>query len=351
MTLVTELTIFFVFTLIATLLMHRFFVIRAERYKIKKTNISAERWGSQTKPILGGVTFYGGFLIAIIAFAFLHDFNSLISSEVFGILITVTLSFMMGFADDMLNTPPGFKFFFQILAGVILIYSGIYINMFSAQWMDYALTLFWVVGIMNSVNMLDNMDAITTSVSSTVLIGAIIVLYITQPFSGVLLYVGMASLASLISFLYYNWNPSKMYMGDNGSQFLGIVLAIIGIQVFWNGVEMPNHNNVYPLLLAFMAFIVPISDTTSVTINRLLKGKSPFVGGRDHTTHHLSYFGLSDKKVAWLLMSINFLFVCFATYIVLNSTTLTFPIWILGILALLVMLSLYSITKISKPKC
>ncbi len=350
MTLEIKLLIFLIYTLFLSLAMHRFFVIRAERYKIKKANVSAERWSSQTKPILGGITFYGAFLFSVLNYVFFFDASSLLTSQVFGILIIITISFMMGLADDMLNTPPGFKFIFQFLSGIILIYSGIYIQIFEAQWLNYLLTLFWVVGIMNSVNMLDNMDAITTSVSCTILLGAIVVLFVTQPFSGVLLVISIGALASLLSFLYYNWNPSKMYMGDNGSQFLGALLAIIGIQVFWNGSQMSSHPVLYPFLLAFMAFIIPISDTTTVTINRLLRGKSPFIGGRDHTTHHLSYLGLSDKIVARIFMLINLLFVGFSTYIILFPTKIAFSVWILGILALFVLIVLYSITKISKPK-
>ncbi|MDA3893825.1 MAG: MraY family glycosyltransferase [Salinivirgaceae bacterium] len=349
MTFEIKLLLFFIFSLISTLFMHRFFVIRAERYKIKKTNISAERWSSQTKPILGGITFYGAFLFSILVYAIFFKSELLLQREIFGVLVALTIAFMMGFADDLLNTPPGFKFIFQFLVGVILIYSGIYIQVFTANWLNYALTLFWVVGIMNSVNMLDNMDAITTSVSTTVLIGVICVLLVTKPFSGIFLLINLGVLAALISFLYYNWNPSKMYMGDNGSQFLGAFLAIMAIQVFWNGSHMPDHSNVYPFLLAFMAFIVPVSDTTTVTINRLMRGKSPFIGGRDHTTHHLSYFGLSDRKVAWLLLSINALFVALAVVIVLFPQQIVFPVWLLGIFAVLVLLVLYSITKISKP--
>ncbi len=330
--------------------MHRFFVIRAERYMIKKANISAERWSSQTKPILGGITFYEAFLFSVINYVFYFDVSNLFQSEIFGILIVVTLSFMMGMADDMLNTPPWFKFVFQFLSGIILIYSGVYIQIFDQDWINYTLTIFWVVGIMNSVNMLDNMDAITTSISSTILLGAIFLLFITQPFSGVFLIIAVGSLASLISFLYYNWNPSKMYMGDNGSQFLGSLLAILGIQVFWNGSHMPDHSHIYPFLVAFMAFLVPISDTTTVTINRLLRGQSPFIGGRDHTTHHLSYFGLSDRNVAWLLIFINLVFVTLSVVIILIPQKLIVPVWLLGSLAILVMISLYSITKISKPK-
>ncbi len=350
MTIEIKLLIFFIYTLFLSLLMHRFFVIRAERYKIKKANISAERWSSQTKPILGGITFYAAFLFSVINYVVFFDVADLIKSEIFGILIVITISFMMGMADDMLNTPPGFKFIFQFLSGIILIYSGLYIQIFESQWLNYLLTIFWVVGIMNSINMLDNMDAITTSVSSTILLGAIFVLFVIQPFSGVLLIISVGALASLISFLYYNWNPSKMYMGDNGSQFLGALLAIIGIQVFWNSPQMPNHTALYPFLLAFMAFIIPISDTTAVTINRLFRGKSPFIGGRDHTTHHLSYLGLSDKKIAWVLMFTNLLFICFAVYVILFYKKIAFSVWILGILALFVLITLFSITKISKQK-
>lgn len=350
MTLGLKLIIFFIYTLIITLLIHRFFVIRAERYDIKKANTSAVRWSSQTKPILGGITFYVAFLFSILNYVVFFDGANLLQSEIFGAIIVVTIAFMMGMADDMLNTPPGFKFIFQLLCGVILIYSDLYIHIFEKVWMDYLLTLLWVVGIMNSINMLDNMDAITTSVSSTILLGSVLVLYILQPFSGVLLLITVGALASLLSFLYYNWYPAKMYMGDNGSQFLGALLAIIGIQVFWNGSQMPEHSNLYPFLLAFMAFIVPISDTTSVTINRLMRGQSPFIGGRDHTTHHLSYFGLTERKIALFLGSLNLLFVAFSVFIIIYPNKIAFPVWILGVMALTVMVSLYSITKISKPK-
>lgn len=350
MTIEIKLLIFFIYTLVLSLLLHRYFVIRAERYKIKKTNTSAERWSSQSKPILGGITFFVTFLFSILNYTFFFDGENLIKSEIFGVLIVITMSFMMGFADDMLDTPPGFKFAFQFLSGIILIYTGIYIQVFESVWLNYALTLFWVVGIMNSVNMLDNMDAITTSVSSTILIGSIVVLYVLMPFSGVFLLIAVGALASLLSFLYYNWHPSKMYMGDNGSQFLGALLAIIGIQVFWNGSHMINHSNLYPFLLILMAFIIPISDTTTVTINRLLRGQSPFVGGRDHTTHYLSYFGLSERLIAWILLLTNLIFVGFAVYIILYPDKILFPVWFIVILALFVLVSLYSITKISKPK-
>jgi UDP-GlcNAc:undecaprenyl-phosphate GlcNAc-1-phosphate transferase len=350
MTFSLTLIIFFAYTLVISLLLHRFFVIRAERYKIKKANVSAERWSSQTKPILGGITFYSIFLFSIVNYFIFFDASNLLQSQVLGTIIAVTIAFLMGLADDMLNTPPGFKFIFQVLCAAILIYSGILIDVFDNVWFNYLLTAFWIVGIMNSLNMLDNMDAITTSVSSTILIGMVILLAVSLPFSGVFLVIALGTLAALLSFLYYNWNPSKMYMGDNGSQFLGAVIAILSIEAFWNAPNVANLSNWFPFLLAFLAFIVPISDTSSVTINRLMRGQSPFIGGRDHTTHHLSYFGLSDRKVALVLLSINALFVAISVSIILKSGNTFFNPWIIGIFAILVSTSLYTITKISKPK-
>lgn len=332
--------------------MHRFFVIRAEHYKIKKANTSAERWASQTKPVLGGITFYSLFLIAIIIFAFYNNPNALLNSKYIGIIIAVTVSFLMGLADDMLNTAPWFKFVLQILTAILLIYSGICISIFEQPAYNYLLTIFWVVGIMNSINMLDNMDAITTSVSITILTAALISLLIAQSTNTLLITLITGVLASLISFLYYNWNPAKMYMGDNGSQFLGSFLAIIGIEIFWNEplIQNTGPGNYTFFVIIILAFLVPITDTTTVTINRLMRGQSPFIGGRDHTTHHLSYMGLTERKVAITLFTINSISVATAIYIIFNINNLILPVWAFAIPAIIVLVSLYATTKISKPK-
>jgi UDP-GlcNAc:undecaprenyl-phosphate GlcNAc-1-phosphate transferase len=341
--------IFFTGTLLIGFFLHRFFVIRAERYKIKKANTTAERWNVQTKPILGGITFYAVFLLSVVGYLIFFSIDQLLQPEILGTILAVTIAFMMGMADDMLNTPPGFKFVFQIICAFIIIYSGIYIPIFENQFLNYTLTAFWVIGIMNSLNMLDNMDAITTSVSSSILLGAIVILSFQQN-SLVFLILAIGVLASLMGFLYYNWNPSKMYMGDNGSQFLGAFIAIIGIKVFWNAPVTTDYPILSPFMITFMAFIVPISDTTSVTINRLLRGQSPFIGGRDHTTHHLSYFGLTDRKVALLLIAVNSLFVTMAVLLIVKPQWIQVSQWVLGILSFLVLVILYTITKISKPK-
>lgn len=159
---------------------------------------------------------------------------------------------------------------------------------------------------MNSLNMLDNMDAITTTVSISIMLSALTVLIFHQELNSIYFIILIGVIAAMTGFLYFNWHPSKMYMGDTGSQFIGVFLAAIGIKFFWN--ESPPSGDLISarnLLLPMIVFIMPIIDTTCVTINRLAAGKSPFVGGKDHTTHALVYLGLNDKQVAMVFCFIT----------------------------------------------
>jgi len=300
----------FIIAVVAGLLLNRFFLKRNMSFLIKKANNNAIRWSSQSKPIFGGVSFFCLFLTAMIAYLFLFGFETAVTKEFLALLIVITLSFIMGLADDLINTPPFFKFIVQFLVAAIFIYSEIYIKISPHEWINYTITVFWVVGIMNSINMLDNMDAIT-SMTSLSIIACTVIFSLTgnalseSPLS---VFISVVLTGAIISFLFYNWHPSKMYMGDNGSQILGSFLAFAGIVYFWNGIDITEFSygyNTKQIVIVAMAFIVPLTDTTTVTINRLLRGKSPFVGGRDHTTHHLSYLGLKERGVALLLFSIN----------------------------------------------
>jgi len=144
-----------------------------------------------------------------------------------------------------------------------------------------------------------------------------------------------------MGFLFFNWHPSKMYMGDTGSQFLGVFLAAIGIKYLWNA-EPPTGDFISArnLLLPMIVFIMPIIDTTTVVINRISKGQSPFVGGKDHTTHALAYLGLSDRQVAmlfWLITLFSLVIVIVSQKFLLEWThlyTVIFSIYFLVMFSL-----------------
>lgn len=259
------------------------------------------RWASHSKPLVGGITFYITFLIAGATAVFMPGGGQAAFFEGFGALMLVsTLGFLIGLADDAYETRPFLKFLGQFLCGAVLVGFGVTINLTGFWPADAALTVFWTVGIMNSVNMLDNMDAVTGTVAATIIFVAISVWTALRINYTLEYYVYAAIFGSIVGFLVLNWNPSKLYMGDTGSQFLGAFLAYLGIRMFWNQPYTSAEGDGLILrqgLLAALAFLVPIMDTTFVTVVRLSKGKSPFVGGRDHTTHHLSYLGVPDKFV------------------------------------------------------
>ncbi|NLA25434.1 MAG: undecaprenyl/decaprenyl-phosphate alpha-N-acetylglucosaminyl 1-phosphate transferase [Bacteroidales bacterium] len=345
----------FCVSVVLGLLLNRFFLTRNMSFLIKKANKDAIRWSSQSKPIFGGISFFSLFIIAMIAYLFIYGYEAALSKEYLALLVSITISFIMGLADDLISTPPYFKFLVQLLVAAIFIYSDIYIIISPIAWLNYLITVIWVVGIMNSINMLDNMDAITSSVSLSIIFSVVIFVLLgtTHISTELSVLIAVVFCGALISFLFYNWHPSKMYMGDNGSQILGSFLAFLGIIYFWNGINIVEASyalNTKQIAIVASAFIIPLTDTTSVSINRILKGKSPFVGGRDHTTHHLSYLGLPERYIAILLLSLNSVGIFLAYKIIMHNNWSNKYFWLYLIYPVAVFIILYSITKIFKPK-
>ena len=298
---------FFLSSIVFSFLINNLFLKFSKTLGIRSNTEDIIRWSSVEKPALGGISFYILFLLSIAAYSiFVDQSKLLLNAHYLGLIISVNLGFLMGLADDAYDTKPLLKFAVQLTCAFMLIISGTYIQIFDHEILNYLITVFWVVGLMNSVNMLDNMDAITACVSVSIISTTIIFILLNNDYTNLHLMPLLGVLAALLGFLYFNWHPSKMYMGDTGSQLLGVFLAAIGITYFWNG---NNYHAEYPfskaLISPLIVFILPLIDTTIVVINRLGKGSSPFIGGKDHTTHCLAYFGLSDRQVALVFSAIS----------------------------------------------
>lgn len=296
--------------LVFSLLVNSVFMRFARTLGIRDHQATLVRWSSTSKPALGGI----GFFIIFLACFALHGvlFPGLVLEalrpELLGLLAATSLGFLMGLADDAYNTRPLLKFLVQLSCGGILVLTGTRIELFETNWANVLITLFWVVGMMNSINMLDNMDGITTVVSIAILATGVALMVLVGPVDPVFMVLMVGTTAALCGFLFYNWNPSRMYMGDTGSQFLGVFLAFVGIRFFWNAPSPLGEMEAQRQFIGtVIVFLLPLVDTTIVSINRILRGSSPFVGGRDHTTHHLSYAGLSDGQVALAFIGISLL--------------------------------------------
>jgi UDP-GlcNAc:undecaprenyl-phosphate/decaprenyl-phosphate GlcNAc-1-phosphate transferase len=303
----TDLAIFFAGAFALSIVINSFMLRFVRTLGIRNQSEMTIRWSNQSKPAVGGISFYISYLMGFMFYAiFFGQQDVFQNSELLGLFITITLSFLLGLSDDAYDTKPMIKLGIQILCGIILISTGSAIELFQHNWINNAVTIIWVVGIMNSINMLDNMDGITT-ISSIFII--LTILGISIPFhlvNNVEIFLLITVLGALCGFMIFNWNPSRMFMGDTGSQFLGMFLAFFSIKFLWNaGIESGNYTVFSNFTLVLIAFSVPLMDTTFVTVRRLAKKEKPWVGGKDHSTHMLSYKGLTDKQVALVFIGLG----------------------------------------------
>ena len=309
--------IFFIGTIVFSFLINSILLKFVKTLGIRNQGETTIRWSEQVKPALGGLSFYIVFLLSITLHPFIFSYTaSSIDFQFTGVIGAVSLGFLMGLADDAYNTKPLLKLLTQICCAAILIYSGTSITVFESQWLNYFLTTVWVVGLMNSINMLDNMDGITTSVSLIISFTIFLLMLSNKEFDTISMTVVIGLLGTLFAFLYFNWNPSKMFMGDTGSQYLGILLAALSINYLWNPVTTEEFSVSRQFLIPILSFTVPIVDTLTVSIKRIKNGKSPFVGGKDHTTHHLSYLGFTEKKVAAIIVLLSIISSSIVIYLI-----------------------------------
>jgi UDP-GlcNAc:undecaprenyl-phosphate/decaprenyl-phosphate GlcNAc-1-phosphate transferase len=348
---------FFILVFVLSVLLNSLFLKFSGTLGIRKSE-NIIRWNTMFKPALGGITFYITFLFSLIVYSlFFQPTTVLLHSEILGLLSACTVAFLMGLADDAYDTNPLLKFSSQVFCGIILIYCGIYINIFPNIYFNYVVTMLWVIGLMNSVNLLDNMDAVTSVAVVGSLAAIISILLINHSTTSIFLTLMIGVLSAVCAFLLFNWYPSKMFMGDTGTQFLGAFLASVSILFLWNNNAFPGvvqnsasmTSESKNILSALLTFALPIIDTTVVFTNRILKGTSPFVGGKDHTTHHLFYLGLNEPQIAFLYAAYSG--VCCIVVIVMNkyiTTWTTTYCCLFGAFFLLSLTSFFIITRLKK---
>ncbi len=250
------------------------------------------RWSAQAKPTIGGVSFLVGLLVTLLALPFFDPTYIDQVDRSFLLLAAGALAaFFMGLTDDIWQTSPLSKFIVQIACGGLLYLGGVQLTFGGHPAGEAVVTIFWTVTLMNSINMLDNMDGVSGGVAMATLLA---LWYMAPEHAAGIIAFGMA--CTLLGFLALNSHPSKLFMGDAGSQLLGFVLA--GLSLFILNGELSGVALSGGWLLLPLLFATTLTDTALVSLNRLAHKRSPFRGGRDHSTHNLSYLGWADKKIA-----------------------------------------------------
>ena len=205
--------------------------------------------------------------------------------------------FLVGLADDVLHIKPYQKLIGQLLGAATVVWFGLVLPWTTSFPVNLLITLFWLVGITNALNMLDNMDGLAAGVA------AIAALFLALNFQGshhwleAQMLVALA--AALLGFLVYNHHPASIFMGDCGSMFVGFFLAASALLPATGGGRSRSVAAV--LAVPVLVLVVPIFDTTLVTLMRKLSGRAASQGGRDHTSHRLVALGLSEDHAVWML--------------------------------------------------
>ena len=281
----------------------------SESLGIRNKNDVTVRWSNLSKPSLGGVSFFVVFVFSSVFYSVVfYEENVFHNLQYIGLFFASTMAFLMGLADDAYNTKPLGKLFIQIACGVLFVFTGTIIDISHIFLIDAFITILWVIIVMNSLNMLDNMDGITGTtvffILSTCLVGSWIIYGFNSDIWTLTL---VAVIGGVLGFLYFNIHPSKLFMGDAGSQFIGLFVAFFGVKFLWNVSSITESNAWASIIVTLIAFTPAAADTLTVVINRLKKGKSPMVGGKDHTTHHLVYSGMNDRQVWCVFVVVGFL--------------------------------------------
>jgi len=261
-----------------------------------------DRWHRKPTPTLGGIGIFAGFALGILVSLLIgHGWEHMR----WGILLGSGLVFCLGLYDDLKPMSPSAKLVGQILAATLMISLGYTSTFFSpripntivAQIPNILLTYVWLIGITNAINLLDNMDGLAAGIS---LITAIFLSYFFWHAGNLsLLGMSLALAGSVLGFLIFNFPPASIFMGDSGSLFLGFTLALLAIA------QQQQASDVFAVLgVPTLLFMLPILDTTLVTVTRLLRGQSPAQGGRDHASHRLIAFGLSERQALLIMYGI-----------------------------------------------
>ena len=246
-----------------------------------------ERWHTRPTPTLGGLAIFVGFLLPVLLLT-----PNLSSALPF--FIIVTQMFVVGIYDDVRRINPATKLIGQIISAATAIFFGYSLHFFTWAPLDALLTAIWIVALTNSLNLLDNMDGLAGGIA---LIAALYLAFLfTQQGDAQHLVLALALAGALGGFLLHNFYPASIFMGDAGSLFLGAALSLLTVHA--NG----QASNILSLVaIPTCILLVPILDTTLVTVTRLLRGQPISQGGRDHASHRLVILGLSEPQAVLLL--------------------------------------------------
>ncbi|MGH9946086.1 MAG: hypothetical protein ACRD6X_02695 [Pyrinomonadaceae bacterium] len=249
----------------------------------------SDRWHKRPTAMYGGIAIFAAVILAYVFFVpKTFESNVIIGASSF--------LFFVGLIDDILSIKPYQKLIGQLFGASMIVGFGMKLPLTGYELLDTGITIFWLVGITNALNLLDNMDGLAAGIAA---IAATTLAYgfALNGQSAEMILVSVF-IGALLGFLVFNSNPASIFMGDCGSMFIGFLLAS-SVMLAQSGGRSRSILSILavPVLILF----VPIFDTTLVTIIRKLRGKKASEGGRDHTSHRLVALGLTERSAVLMI--------------------------------------------------
>ncbi len=261
-------------------------------------------------PLLGGISVYFSVIIACIVAVTFSDFG--LDRMIVGMVIGATILVILGTVDDHSGMSPTIKLSGQTLAAGVVVFCNCKVGFIPNDIITVLLSILWIVGITNAMNLLDNMDGMTGGVSfiasSTF---AVISLYNGQDVPAV---IALALAGASLGYLRYNFPPANIFLGDAGSMVIGFLLATLGLMV------ANSQPTVIGLTIPLLVLAYPIFDTSLVTITRIADGRRISEGGKDHSTHRIRSLVKSDVATTLLVYVVNIVLSISAFYMIQNLT-------------------------------
>lgn len=250
-----------------------------------------DRWHKKPTAMFGGVAILLAVLVSYALFVE-HTPHSLVAVG------ASTFLFAIGLIDDLLHTKPYQKLIGQIMAAAFVVAFGLTLPWTSSEPLNIFITIVWLIGITNAVNLLDNMDGLAAGIAAI----ASVFLAFSFVANGQLTEATVLAVfaAALIGFLIYNFNPATIFMGDCGSMFIGFFLASTAL-LSASGTAGRSRSLLPVLSVPILILLIPIFDTTLVTVLRKMSGRAASQGGRDHTSHRLVALGMSERRAVLML--------------------------------------------------
>jgi len=286
------------------------FVIRFARKTNFVDNPNSRKVHIKATPLLGGISVFIGFLI--MAFYLIITKQHVLNIDIIGYLVAALIIVLVGVIDDKFGMNPILKLAGQFASCLIFLFSNDLTEVLGPIYVSLPLLILWMVGLMNALNFLDNMDGIITGMSGILALGFYAFSFLSKNigFGAEADYISLLSLifaGSVLGFLPYNFNPAKIFLGDAGSMFIGYFLSSIGILSGKLAADSMNNNLYYLLPVLLLSFA--IFDISLVSFTRKRDGRRISQGGKDHSTHRIGTALGSPKITALIIYLINIIIV------------------------------------------